>query len=146
MSRSKDLRPGPYTVKLTVDGRSYTQPITVKQDPRVKTSALAMERVYSLTESAYMAALDAQQAAQAAQAVTESMAAELMTAATGLTGVMNSLQAADAPPTALQVKTIASALNTARAALAKWRAIKAGGARPASSSAGRSNPAGRGRR
>jgi photosystem II stability/assembly factor-like uncharacterized protein len=29
--------PGQYTVKLTVHGQSYTQPLTVKMDPRVKT-------------------------------------------------------------------------------------------------------------
>ena len=27
--------PGPYVVKLTVNGRTYTQPLTVKADPRV---------------------------------------------------------------------------------------------------------------
>jgi len=30
-------QPGSYSVKLTVNGRSYTQPLTVKMDPRVKT-------------------------------------------------------------------------------------------------------------
>ena len=30
--------PGHYTVKLTVDGKSYTQPLMVKMDPRSKTS------------------------------------------------------------------------------------------------------------
>jgi photosystem II stability/assembly factor-like uncharacterized protein len=30
--------PGNYTVKLTVDGKNYTQPLTVKMDPRVKTT------------------------------------------------------------------------------------------------------------
>ena len=29
--------PGNYTVKLTVDGKSYTQPLVVKMDPRIKT-------------------------------------------------------------------------------------------------------------
>ena len=28
------LQPGPYTVRLTVDGQTYTQPVTVKPDPR----------------------------------------------------------------------------------------------------------------
>ena len=57
--------PGTYTVKLTVDGRSFTQPIAVKQDPRVKTPALAMQQVYSLTKAMYFGAVDAQQAAMA---------------------------------------------------------------------------------
>jgi hypothetical protein len=30
------LQPGQYTVRLTVDGQSYTQPITVNPDPRIK--------------------------------------------------------------------------------------------------------------
>ena len=28
------MPPGVYTVKLTVDGRTYTQPLIVKPDPR----------------------------------------------------------------------------------------------------------------
>ena len=28
------LQPGPYTVRLTVDGQSYTQPVTIRPDPR----------------------------------------------------------------------------------------------------------------
>src|SRR5262249_1512918 len=36
------VNPGTFTVKLTVNGASYTQPLTVKADPRVKTPALAM--------------------------------------------------------------------------------------------------------
>ena len=44
--------PGTYTVKLTVDGKSYSQPIVVKQDPRVRTPALEMQRVYTLDQRA----------------------------------------------------------------------------------------------
>jgi hypothetical protein len=132
------VRPGSYTVKLTVNGRSYTQPIAVKQDPRVKTPAATMERVYGLTESAYMSAVELQKAAEDAQAVDARLAAELTAAAAGLTGVMNSLQAADAQPTALQVKTITTAQDNARTALAKWRALRRGAPAPPSGPAGRS--------
>jgi photosystem II stability/assembly factor-like uncharacterized protein len=38
--------PGVYTVKLTVDGRSYTAPLTVKMDPRVKTPPADLEQQY----------------------------------------------------------------------------------------------------
>src|SRR4029079_4630837 len=31
------VSPGVYTVKLTANGRRYSQPLTVKMDPRVKT-------------------------------------------------------------------------------------------------------------
>ena len=30
------VAPGAYTVRLTVNGKAYTQPITIKMDPRVK--------------------------------------------------------------------------------------------------------------
>ena len=43
--------PGTSAVKLTVNGKVYAQPITVKQDPRVKTPALAMQQIYTLTKS-----------------------------------------------------------------------------------------------
>ena len=51
-------------MKLTVNGKSYTQPIVVKQDPRVKTPALVMQQVYTLSKAAYYGALDAQAAAR----------------------------------------------------------------------------------
>ena len=36
--------PGMYTVKLTVDGHSYTAPLTVKMDPRVKTPPAGLQQ------------------------------------------------------------------------------------------------------
>lgn len=38
--------PGEYTVKLTVDGRQYTAPLTLKMDPRVKTPPAALEQQF----------------------------------------------------------------------------------------------------
>jgi len=38
--------PGVYTVKLTVDGRQYTAPLTVKMDPRVKTPPAGLQQQY----------------------------------------------------------------------------------------------------
>src|SRR5439155_18535348 len=40
--------PGQYTVKLTVNGQSLTAPLTVKLDPRVKTSLPALQQKYAL--------------------------------------------------------------------------------------------------
>ena len=54
--------PGTYTVKLTVNGKSFSQPITVKQDPRVKTPAAVMQQVYASTKAVYDAAVDVQTA------------------------------------------------------------------------------------
>jgi photosystem II stability/assembly factor-like uncharacterized protein len=57
------VNPGTYTVSLTVNGKSYTQPLVVKQDPRVKTPALSLQQVYALTKSLYYGAVDARVAA-----------------------------------------------------------------------------------
>ncbi|MEP6819650.1 MAG: hypothetical protein ABJA18_08960 [bacterium] len=40
--------PGTYQVKLTVDGHSYTSPLEVKMDPRVRVSALALGQQLAL--------------------------------------------------------------------------------------------------
>src|SRR5262245_21883297 len=39
------VNPGQFTVKLTVDGKTYTEPLVVKNDPRVKTPAIHMQQV-----------------------------------------------------------------------------------------------------
>jgi photosystem II stability/assembly factor-like uncharacterized protein len=66
--------PGTYTAKLTVNGKSYTQPITVKQDPRVKTPALTMQQIYTATSAMYFGAVDAQDAARQAQSLRNQIA------------------------------------------------------------------------
>ena len=45
--------PGAYTVKLTVNGKSLTQPLTVKLDPRVQTSAADLTQQFNLSLDAY---------------------------------------------------------------------------------------------
>ncbi|MGH2687732.1 MAG: WD40/YVTN/BNR-like repeat-containing protein, partial [Actinomycetota bacterium] len=42
-------QPGRYTVKLTVGGKSYTQPLTVRMDPRVKAPVEALALQFSLS-------------------------------------------------------------------------------------------------
>jgi photosystem II stability/assembly factor-like uncharacterized protein len=38
--------PGQYSVRLTVDGKTYTAPLTVKMDPRVKVSSGSLEKKF----------------------------------------------------------------------------------------------------
>jgi len=45
--------PGTYTVKLTVDGKSFTQPLVVKMDPRVKTGLPGLTQQFTLSLEAY---------------------------------------------------------------------------------------------
>ncbi len=47
------VMPGQYTVKLTVDGKTYSQPLTVKLDPRVKSPASAIEQQFTLSKQLY---------------------------------------------------------------------------------------------
>ena len=47
---------GSYTARLTVNGKSYAQPLTLRLDPRVKTPAPALARLASLSRELYDAA------------------------------------------------------------------------------------------
>ena len=47
------IMPGRYTVRLTVDGQRYTQPLTVKMDPRVHTSQAALQEQFDASMRAY---------------------------------------------------------------------------------------------
>src|SRR6185503_17590965 len=74
--------PGQYTVKLTVNGKTLSQPLTVTQDPRVKTPALAMQQIYTLSTAAYREAEGAYAAAAQAQQL-RALVAEVASRATG---------------------------------------------------------------
>ena len=39
--------PGAYTVRLTVDGKTMNEPLTIKMDPRIKISAAALEKKFA---------------------------------------------------------------------------------------------------
>ena len=41
--------PGQYSVKLTVDGKSYTEPLTVRMDPRVSTPPEAIAKMFEIS-------------------------------------------------------------------------------------------------
>ncbi len=45
--------PGNYTVKLTANGQTYTQPLTLKMDPRVKTSIADLREQFTLSMRLY---------------------------------------------------------------------------------------------
>ncbi|RPJ75098.1 MAG: hypothetical protein EHM24_04890 [Acidobacteria bacterium] len=45
--------PGTYTVRLTVAGQRYDQPLTVKMDPRVKTPLPGLQRQFVLSKQMY---------------------------------------------------------------------------------------------
>ena len=61
--------PGNYTVRLTVDGKQYTQPLTLRLDPRVKTPAAGLAQLASVTRETYDAAVAAHAAYEEARAL-----------------------------------------------------------------------------
>jgi photosystem II stability/assembly factor-like uncharacterized protein len=63
------VSPGGYAVRLTVDGKSYTQPLTVRNDPRVTTPALQQRARQALVMRLYDAIGDAAEALDAAKAL-----------------------------------------------------------------------------
>ena len=65
--------PGQYTVKLTVDGRSYTQPLTLKMDPRVKTPPLGLSQQFTLSKQLYDGILDVQKALEELRALRQQL-------------------------------------------------------------------------
>jgi hypothetical protein len=141
------VAPATYTVKLTVDAKSVTAPLTVRQDPRVKTPALVMQQVYGLMSGTYFDAVTARAAVQRAASlraqVTERLAGAsgaartaleafdkklnaipLADAAGALGGLINTLGAADVQPTANQVTAITAARATAARVMTRWRTVE----------------------
>ncbi len=47
------VMPGNYTVKLSIDGKSYSQSLTVKMDPRVKTAFVFLQQQHDLSLQTY---------------------------------------------------------------------------------------------
>ncbi len=116
------VAPGTYTVTLTVNDKAYSRPIVVKPDPRVKTPALTMQQVYTLSREMYDETRAAAAAADAARKAGKDQDARALTDAVNrLAGVLNMLQAADVQPTAVQLKAIAEARRDAAAVMAKSR-------------------------
>jgi photosystem II stability/assembly factor-like uncharacterized protein len=95
------VAPGDYTVKLTVNGNSLTQPITVKLDPRVKTPAAELARQAELAKAMYDGILEAQAALQTLRAVRVQVK-KFQEAAQGQTAVARALAEFDKKAAALE--------------------------------------------
>jgi hypothetical protein len=86
--------PGNYAVKLTADGKSYTQPLTVKMDPRVKTSLLELQQQFDVAQQ--VAAKSAEVArARGEVAAVRSQIANLLKQSSADTGLLAALNALD---------------------------------------------------
>jgi photosystem II stability/assembly factor-like uncharacterized protein len=74
--------PGQYTVVLTVNGKSYSQPLTVKMDPRVKTPLSGLQQQFKLSNDLYTQLLSLSPAAEQASALRKQLK-DLQPKATG---------------------------------------------------------------
>jgi hypothetical protein len=75
------VAPGVYTVRLTVDGQSSTQPITVKMDPRVKITP-AVQQIFTFTTQMENGAIAAEAAFKDARAAADKLHQKPQSAAT----------------------------------------------------------------
>lgn len=142
--------PGGYQVRLTVDGKPYTQPFKLIMDPRVKTSAQDLEKQFTLELKLVQAVQQANQAVEeihaAAQAGKISAADEKKFAGTrrrrgetepeggdqpafaqvigNLSQLIIAVDSADAAPTSQEAQAAEKTLAQAQDLLKQWEALK----------------------
>jgi hypothetical protein len=145
------VMPGKYTVKLIADGKTYIQPLVVKMDPRVKTSAGDLEKQFKFSLQLY------QLRQQVITAMTDKSAIEktinnqhgnagnasslikqldqfdnpankgeknLSQLDNALGNLLNQLQDADSAPTSQAIKASNDLLAEAKKKLAAWDKLK----------------------
>jgi photosystem II stability/assembly factor-like uncharacterized protein len=74
--------PGQYTIVLTANGKSYSQPLTIKMDPRVKTLLAGLQQQFKLSNDLYTQLLTLSPAAEQAGALRKQLK-DLQSKATG---------------------------------------------------------------
>ena len=126
--------PGRYTVRLTAGGQRYEQPLVVAADPRTSVPAEVLAARLAFQEkivAAMAASLDASasvaarrkqsKAAPGDESDARLAALETDLAKTNRTlgAILNQVEAADAPPTAIQAATLEETLKLLQAQLAK---------------------------
>lgn len=145
--------PGNYTARLTVNGRSYTQPFTLKMDPRVTTSMADLTTQFNLSMICYEGRKQAKAAAADIEAfrsklkakgtedARDQQAAELMGVSRGRRGaggnantfgsvessfaaLYSILHETDMPPTSQTVAAVAQTQQQLKALLDKWQRLK----------------------
>ncbi len=131
--------PGRYTVKLTANGTTYTQPLSVKMDPRVQTPVAELARqhrlsmkLYDLLRQDFEALNDLRSfRADPRNAEFDDEAATLETRLTRLNGNLGSLlrtvERADVAPTSQVVEAIGERQRALNETLDQWQALRAGG-------------------
>ena len=120
--------PGRYELRLTVDGRTLTQPLTVRMDPRVRTTPVALARQFAAATRLAAAMRRTDDALQAMRALGQgSVTDSLERAARGLSGqlagLLDLIDGVDAAPTTQGARAVAALEGKVTGLLARWSAI-----------------------
>ncbi|MBZ5568299.1 MAG: hypothetical protein LAN64_10680 [Acidobacteriia bacterium] len=106
LPRGPLVLPGKYEVRLTVDGKSYSQPLMVKLDPRLKVSTADLQKEFELeteigaaVQQAYAALEQRGQLASAKQPQTPGEGNPLARTLNNLASLLEVVDTADAAPT-----------------------------------------------
>ena len=113
--------PGRYTVRLIVEGKTFSQPLTLRLDPRVKTAAAGLRQLAALSREMYDLAAAAQAAYLKAREGGDSTLVKARNAA--LAAAM-AMQDADVAPTAAQVAACARARTYVNAVMARRKSSR----------------------
>jgi photosystem II stability/assembly factor-like uncharacterized protein len=110
--------PGVYTVRLIAGGQALTAPLTIKMDPRVKTSPAALRQQFEMeTQLASIMTWTTAAIRQARTAQDRKLDIPAMTKVNGQAAALyGDVDSADAAPTAAQVSAMSTLAND-------WRAL-----------------------
>ena len=146
--------PGRYTVNLIADGRTYSQPLTVRMDPRVATSFAGLALQFRHSMSAYnggnaarsilsrvgilMSKIGELRKAVPQGPLADSLAAldlslgglGLQRVEAGLRSLLDILQETDAPPTSQAVEASLLLQKDLGDILARWQGLRNNGIGP----------------
>jgi photosystem II stability/assembly factor-like uncharacterized protein len=87
------VMPGAYTVRLIVNGKRYTQTLTVKMDPRVKTTLASLQQQHDLALQAYRGRDSAMHAYNQVHALRAAIAVLQKQSGGAVTGALQELDA-----------------------------------------------------
>ena len=137
------VMPGAYAVKLTVNGRTYSQPLNIKMDPRVSTPREGLLAQFTLSKQIYDDLPAVQKALEEIREAVPRLGkkAEALVGApprrfaapgpdsltsvnASLEGLMQILQDSDTAPTSQVVAAVADQRRSLSELMARWKALQ----------------------
>ncbi len=122
--------PGPYVVRLKAGTDSMSQLLTLRLDPRVKISAVALRQLTALSREMYDLATVSYAAHVQARTVDDSLAAALQRSSNTALNAAMVMQDADVAPTAAQIAACGRARTHVNQMMARWNRLKASHSAP----------------